>query len=209
MKNTATASMLGILIASTSLAFAAGPSDILERGRPNAPRNATVTTGLAADDAATLTWMREEEKVARDVYAALFNTWQAREFANIATAEQRHFDALGSKVRQFGLADPAMPDVGQFSNADMQGLHNGLISTGMQSYADALRVGATIEDMDIRDLDQAIESCENRTLLTTYTNLREGSKNHLRAFVSRLEALGQSYEPQYIDAAEYDAIMGR
>ena len=163
---------------------------------------------LAADEAATLTWMREEEKLARDVYQALYASTRARIFKNIAASEQRHMDALLKKLNRFGLPDPALSGTGVFSVPELQTLYTALVQQGQASYTAALRVGATIEDLDIFDLMTAIEETDNVALRTTYQNLLEGSKNHLRAFVGRLNQAGESYEPQYIDRALYDAILG-
>ena len=83
-----------------------------------------------------------------------------------------------------------------------------MLTEGRKSYARALWVGATIEDVDIRDLQVAIEDSEVSSLDTTYSNLLEGSKNHLRSFVGLLNRLGITYEAQYIDPVLYDAILG-
>lgn len=172
-------------------------------------RNSAAVAPLTADEAKLLLWLREEEKLARDVYLGLFERWQTREFTNIARSEQRHFDAIGAKLAMFGLADPALPSVGQFSNPALQELYYSLLTTGSTSYADALRVGAIIEDLDIGDLLAAIETSENAAVKQTYVSLLEGSKNHLRAFVSLLATQGAEYEPQYIEPAFFDAILGR
>jgi hypothetical protein len=107
------------------------------------------------------------------------------------------------------LADPALPAVGQFANDELQTFYFSLLTTGSTSYIEALKVGATIEDMDIEDLMAAIEAMANPALRLTYSHLLEGSKNHLRTFVSRLSALGVDYVPQYIDQILFDAIVGQ
>lgn len=203
--------IIGLLAATSSLALAAGPGNGGGNGggRGNGGARATASVTLGAEEAAKLQWLREEEKLARDVYLALYNVWQSREFANIAASEQRHFDAMGNRLAQFGLSDPALSAQGRFSTPDLQALHDSLVFQGSASYADALRVGATIEDMDIKDLIEAIEDSSNRSVQTTYGNLLEGSKNHLRAFVGRLNAQGQDYEPQYMDPVLFDATLGR
>jgi hypothetical protein len=165
-------------------------------------------TAIDSEAAATLLWMREEEKLARDVYLSLNDKWQDRIFRNIAASEQKHFDALGSRIALFGLSDPALPTVGQFTNPTLQELYFSLRASGVQSYSQALTVGATFEDLDIRDLMTALETTTNPSLQTTYRNLLEGSKNHLRTFVFSLQALGQDYTPQYTDPALFDAILG-
>lgn len=163
---------------------------------------------LSSAAAADLVWMREEEKLARDVYLSLYAAWKQPVFQRIATSEQRHFDSLGVRLSQYGLADPALPAQGQFANVELQALHDQLLASGKQSYLAALTVGATIEDVDIADLQTAISTTDNFALRTTYQNLLEGSKNHLRAFVGLLRDQGADYTPQYIDAVLYDAIVG-
>ncbi|MBK6742717.1 MAG: DUF2202 domain-containing protein [Hydrogenophilales bacterium] len=197
-----------LLLASTGSipAFAKGPNG---PATPPAAVSRTVSVApLSAEDAADLIWMREEEKVARDVYLTLGKTWNKPVFKRIAASEQRHFDALGAKLAQYGLADPALPTVGQFNNPELQAMYTQLVATGKTSYVAALTVGATIEDVDIADLLAAIEATENSALDRTYQNLLEGSKNHMRAFVELLRDLDADYAPQYIDPILFDAILG-
>lgn len=210
MKTKTLAPLLALLlVGTTTVALAAGPN----RGPwgPSWPsaRNSASQMPLSPEEADLLLWIREEEKLARDVYLGLFEQWQAQEFSNIARSEQRHFDAIGANITMSGLADPALPYVGRFTNPELEELYYSLLTTGNTSYADALRVGATIEDLDIRDLMVAIEVSENTAVKRTYDSLLEGSKNHMRAFVSRLAAQGVEYEPQYIDPVLFDAIVGR
>lgn len=155
----------------------------------------------------TLLWMREEEKVARDVYLTLYTLWKKPVFTNIADSEQGHMDALLKKIELFGLSDPVIPGVGNFYDTTLQNLYDQQIAEGMMSYIDALRVGATIEDMDIRDLKKAITETDNLAMQTTYESLLEGSKNHLRAFVSLLQQQSEVYIPMYIDQELFDAIL--
>ena len=49
---------------------------------------------LTAADAAGLQYMREEEKLARDVYTLLGDRYDVRVFDNIARAESRHMAAI-------------------------------------------------------------------------------------------------------------------
>jgi hypothetical protein len=166
------------------------------------------TPVLSVEETETLLWMREEEKLARDVYLALYARWNDSVLQRIASSEQRHFDALGDKIDQYGLVDPTLPGNGEFADAELQALYDDLVTTGLESATDALIVGATIEDLDIRDLQEAIETTDEAALKTVYGNLLEGSKNHLRAFVGRLRNLGVEYTPQYIDELLFDSIIG-
>lgn len=192
--------LIGLLLA-ISFAF-----PVLAAGKP-ASKTLQTATILSEAEETTLLWMREEEKVARDVYLNLYIIWKKIVFANIAESEQAHMDALLKKIEQFGLIDPVLPEVGRFSNPELQALYDQLMAQGKLSYLDALLVGATIEDMDIRDISNAIAETGNLALKTTYESLLEGSKNHLRAFVDLLKKEGIEYSPQFIDQALFDAIL--
>lgn len=168
------------------------------------------TTSYTLDEAeqATLLFMREEEKLARDVYLTLYGIHGAEVFANIMESEQRHFDSVGTLIVKYGLTDPASPDVyGVFHDARLQALYDELVARGATDLLSALYVGGLIEETDMDDLANAIEESDQQDLDRTYDNLREGSKDHLRAFVSNIEALGETYTPQYLSAEEVAEIL--
>lgn len=166
-------------------ALAAGPN-ASTRLRPAA----TSLTTLSEDEVATLQWMREEEKLARDLYLELSAFYPAKVLTNIAAAEQKHFDALGAKLLLYGVEDPALTDIGMFSNPLLQQRHDELLALGIVSYAEALGVGVAVETEDILDLQDAIDGTSSRPLGRTYQHLLNGSENHLRAFTKLLVRLG-------------------
>ncbi len=184
-------------------ALARGPSSEANRLQT---QQSVITLNTAEQEG--LLFMREEEKLARDVYIVLYERWNMNIFKNISISEQQHMDAILKKINLFGLTDPSSPDIGIFTNFALQDLYNKLIDQGDLSYSDALIVGATIEDKDIQDLMIAIKATNNLALKTTYQNLMEGSKNHLRAFVGLLKNQGLEYTPQFIDQDLFDAILG-
>ncbi len=163
---------------------------------------------LSDKEIAGLILMREEEKLARDVYTTLGNIWGARVFSNISASEQTHTDAIKVLLTRYGIKDPVTADtVGVFTSKTMQELYNTLTTKGKVSLADALVVGATIEDLDIRDLENLKKETTKEDILITYNNLQKGSRNHMRAFVKNIQANGGSYTPQYISQSEYTAII--
>jgi hypothetical protein len=139
----------------------------------------------------------------------LGETWELAIFTNIARSEQQHIDAVKTLLTRYNLSDPAAGnDVGVFTNPTLQELYTQLVAQGSQSVADALYVGATIEDLDIVDLQSRIAQSDHADIERVYTNLLKGSSNHLRAFTGQLEQLtGEAYEPQYLDQETYDAIV--
>jgi hypothetical protein len=169
----------------------------------------TVSTGgLSADERAQLVYMVEEEKLARDVYA--LNAAGLRVFSNIAAAEQRHMDAASSLAARYGVDDPtAGRGEGSFMNAELQALYDTLATRSRASIVEALRVGAEIEEIDLRDLEEALATTEHDDIAQLYEALAQGSRNHLAAFYRNLSARGVSYTPQHLDPSEFAAIVGQ
>jgi hypothetical protein len=163
---------------------------------------------LSADETAALLYMREEEKLAHDVYVTLYDQWNLPVFQNISYSEQTHTDAVKALIDRYGLVDPASSTTGVFTNPDLQKLYNDLVSRGSQSLADALKVGATIEEVDILDLETRLAQVDNADIQQVFNNLMNGSYNHLRAFVSTLNIqTGETYQPQYLSQEAYQAIV--
>lgn len=161
---------------------------------------------LTPDEAAGLTQMREEEKLAHDVYVALYDKWQLKPFSNISSAEQTHSDAVKMLLDRYSLADPAAGNAeGVFTNPDLQALYTALVAQGSTSLVDALTVGAAIEDLDIADLQALTTTTPDIKLV--YDNLEKGSRNHMRAFTKQLDKNGAEYTPTHISQADYDAII--
>ncbi len=165
--------------------------------------------GLSDSKIADLMYMREEEKLARDVYIALYDVWGMNVFQNIAASEQTHTDSVLGLLNSYGLTDPVGNNApGVFVNPDLQALYDQLVASGSQSLADALRVGAAIEEIDILDLDEAIAQTSQAAIAQVYQSLRAGSENHLRSFVNTLERqTGETYQPQYLSPELYAAII--
>jgi len=144
---------------------------------------------LSTEESGWLLYMREEEKLALDVYTALYEQWGLRVFRNIAASEKQHFDALGTLIARYELEDPALSEPGEFSNQELQELYESLIIEGGSAIADALGVGVKIENKDIADLDEAKSVTDNTDIRSVYTNLQNGSYNHLESFLSHLEVV--------------------
>ncbi|RTZ70352.1 MAG: hypothetical protein DSZ30_00990 [Aquificaceae bacterium] len=162
---------------------------------------------LTPQEIETLLYMREEEKLARDVYLTLYQKWGLPVFRNIARSEQRHMDIMGALIKKYGLEDPVTDKIGVFKNKHLQSLYTKLVAQGEKSVVEALKVGATIEEVDIEDLKRAIAEADNEILKIAYANLMKGSRNHLRAFTRVLRRWGYQYTPQYLSAEEYEKII--
>lgn len=150
-----------------------------------------ITDGLAAiqlaeispEERASLVLMREEEKLARDVYATMYQRWGHRTFNNISRSEDVHMRALLILLDRYSIPDPVGKNgVGAFTDPALQDLYSQLIARGNSSLVEALRVGVLIEETDIRDLKAGLLANDNQDVTLVYNNLLKGSQNHLRAF---------------------------
>ncbi|SHE82981.1 hypothetical protein SAMN02745164_01222 [Marinitoga hydrogenitolerans DSM 16785] len=164
---------------------------------------------LSSTEINSIMRMREEEKLARDVYLTLYNAWEIQIFYNIATrAEQLHMDSVKALIDKYDLEDPVKDDtIGIFSDKEMQKLYYDLVTLGTKSEVDALKVGATIEDLDIFDLDLALKEVDNKDIILVYDALIKGSENHMRAFINTLKQYNAYYEPQFISIDRFDQIL--
>ena len=166
---------------------------------------------LTEDEIAGLIFMREEEKLARDVYLNLYDAWDLTVFENISESEQKHTDAIKSLLEKYEIEDPVTDDAeddrGVYVDLELQGLYDVLIEAGLESATGGLVVGATIEEKDIGDIQNKIDSANQEDIISTYESLMCGSRNHLRAFMQNLDAVGEPYAPQFLDNEEFDAIV--
>jgi hypothetical protein len=193
--------MKAVVFASVlALALAAGNVAQAAQKKP-------ATGQLSAEEAAHLTFMREEEKLARDLYLSLNESWNRMVFANIADSEDTHFATLGDALSRYRLADPALPQAGRFGNPDLQALYDHLLGQGRISLATALWVGGLVEEVDIQDLERALAATSHSDLKTAYSHLQCGSRNHLRAFARNLAMLNVTYRAQVLPQDQVDAIL--
>lgn len=189
---------LGILILALSmLAFLmlpsvqAAPAADLSASAPFACRRCPGGSGgggqLTQAEIDSLKYMREEEKLARDAYLTLYAKWHLPVFSNIANSEVMHMSKVKDLLDRYGLPDPAAGrPVGVFTNPVLQQLYDDLMAQGSQSPTEALKVGVTIEEVDIDDLQAYLTQTNKTDIIQVYTNLLNASYNHLNAFNKQL-----------------------
>ncbi len=160
--------------------------------------NTSSIVPLTASEEEDLLTLREEEKLARDVYLYAYDKYGLDIMNNISQSEQMHMDEVLSLLNKYGLEDPAIPVRGAFNNETLQTLYNDLTVQVDASELDALIVGATIEDLDIYDIEDFESRTEKSDILDVYAKLTCGSRNHMRGFYDELTLRDYSYEPQFI-----------
>ncbi|MGB5419275.1 DUF2202 domain-containing protein [Algibacter sp.] len=161
---------------------------------------------LTESDKTALLFMLEEEKLARDTYMYLDDLWTINQFANIQKSEQTHMNSVESLLIQYNVAYTILP-VGEFANQDLQNFYDQFVIDGAINQANALQIGATIEDLDIVDLQTNINDTNNAEITTVFESLQCGSRNHLRSFVSNIEKGGDTYIPQFLTQEAYNTIV--
>jgi len=169
------------------------------------PSDNTIVDYTQADEDA-LRFMVEEEKLARDTYNYLYQTWGLNQFNNIRNSEQSHMNAIMSLLDNYDLDYTILPE-GQFLDAGLQTMYDQFVIDGSVSAANARQIGATIEDLDIVDLQAFINATDNADLIDVFEKLQSGSRNHLRAFMNTITNKGETYTPQFLTLAEFEAII--
>lgn len=174
--------------------------------------NYFANNSLDVNETAGLLYMREEEKLAHDVYVTLDQQWGLPVFHNIANGEINHQNQVAVLLDNYQIPEniEANP-VGFFVNPDLQQLYNNLVLQGSQSLTEALKVGILIEKTDIADLQVRLNQTDNLDIQQVYRNLLRASENHLNSFSSNLTSvvnntgiyplpnLGEQVQPDFID----------
>lgn len=171
--------------------------------------NGLPTEELSPSEMQAITFVREEEYLARDVYNLLYQRWRIPIFRNIAKAEEVHTYAVKALINKYNLPDPGENhQAGVFVDVQIQQLYDQLSQLGLSSLNNAIIVGATIEEMDIADLmSHLANDINNQDIGLVFEQLNKGSRNHLRAFAAQMRFRNISYSPQYISSELYDQIV--
>ncbi len=130
-----------------------------------------------------LTYLIEEEKLARDVYATLYDKWNSLVFSNIVKSEIKHMSAVERLLTRYGVEAPSTLDtIGNFENEKLQELYDALVERGEESLTNAFEVAVEVEELDISDVTALLEEEIPSDFKNVYSNLLKGSYRHLKAF---------------------------
>lgn len=153
--------------------------------------------------------MREEEKMARDLYRELSETTNSRVFVNIPVSEQRHMDAFSQLIGRYGLEDPVADESarGVFTDPFFTELYQELIAKGKKSNMDAFQVGAMVEDLNMANLIKYNSETDKEDLTLVYDTLLEQSKHHMSAFIRNLDKQGVTYTPEHITQEQLESAV--
>ena len=185
-------------VAATGIALAA-PS-------PAPSPTPSVSTATSSSLADTIAFMSEEERMARDLYAALAEAHDgATPMSRITLSEQRHVDAVGRLLTTYGIADPGTGLApGSYAYPELNTLYTTLYAQGVASLDGAYAAGVAVEKADIADLRQAIDDSDDPTVDRVFTGLLQASEQHLRAF----EAAGNGTSAGRATTTDADRSVG-
>jgi hypothetical protein len=155
-----------------SAATTTGTSLAAEKG------HAETNAALGADTLEALRYIREEVKLARDLYGALSDIWELDVFENAVKSKQSLMNAVSCLLRPYGIEDPS-GDAGKFVDADLQELYSYLIDQGKVSRNNAIDVTILIEQTVMADLNDVLLQTTEEDVHKVLTLLMEASENHL------------------------------
>lgn len=166
------------------------------------------STQLTAYEKEGILLMREEEKLAHDVYSFFVEKYNIPIFRNIKQSEVMHQKSMIWLMEKYDIKDPSFEEQGKFNNKELQKLYDRLTVQG-NTLIEALKIGAYIEELDIFDLKKLMKKTDNEDILRVYSCLLWGSENHFRAFTRNLSNRGVEYEPEFLSKEEMETMLNK
>lgn len=165
---------------------------------------------LTTEEIDGIKYIRESEKLSRDIYSTFYDTWELEVFNNLYLIEKTHSKAMKNTLIKYDIKDSIEEDtVGDFPSPYFQRLYDDFIKKGDKSFYEAIYIAATIEEMAIYDLKEYKAKIENKEISKLFLNLEYGSIGNLRKLNNELETFGMTYEARYITPAELRVILGK
>lgn len=165
------------------------------------------TSPLTADEIEFLYAMREDEKLARDLYAYFWTRYPtAPQIQRISKAEESHIAAIETVLDYYEISYPAMSAPGVFEDSTRQALYDEL-ALKSETMLEAFQTMAFVEDRDLFAYKMVQSQITNANLSLLIENMIKASTNHLKAAIRQIFVRDGSYTSIYLSAEEYDAII--
>lgn len=165
---------------------------------------------ITDSEKAAIIFVVQEEKVAHDFYAAMYELHGITPFRSISKSEGLHMDKAKNLIDHFGIEDPNTEyydTPGKFKTLKFQAMYDDLVRGGSKSIQDALIESAKFEELDIVDIEKLISTVQNEYIKSTFGSLTGISKDHLKAIVRELSERGIEYSPSYLSKDELNSIV--
>lgn len=166
------------------------------------------TIPLTESEAEGIKLIIEENKLARDLYIEFYEMWEYDTFNKVSISDALYMDKTKVALERFKINDPVEnDDKGVYESLYITKLYRDLLKKGKSDPFEAMRIGTTLEEMHIKDLNDLLENTSNDDLIELYTELKLGAISHIRAFYNLLKKNGLSYEAQFLSNEELRAIL--
>lgn len=177
---TMTRKMLGVAISVALL----GGGGIATAQAQEAADASPSGSAASADLATVLQLAREEERLARELYKVLADTYNgAVPFSRITLSEQRHYEAIGVLLQRHHVTDPSVgKSAGKYADPALQTNYNTWLTQGKDSLYKAYEVGVAVEKADIADLKSSINTVTDAPVRQVLTHLLNAPQHHLTAY---------------------------
>ena len=166
------------------------------------------TADLNADEIEFIYAVREDEKVARDLYKAFFDNYKLKTFENISKAEANHMKAAEKLLDYYEVEYPAASDYGKFADTARQALYERYLQKG-NTAMEAFKVMVYLEEENIVSYNEVLKDITNPNIKLVIENLSKASENHLRAAVRQITALGGTYQASLMTEEQYKSIIAK
>ena len=166
------------------------------------------TADLTADEIEFAYALREDEKVARDLYAAFFEKYSLKTFSNISKSEGNHMRAVEILLEYYEIDFPAAGNFGTFADSARQADYDSLLIMGSTAL-EAFKVMALLEESNIVSYNSVMADITNPNIKIVVENLGKASENHFRAAIRQITALGGTYAPKLMTQEEYNAMIAK
>lgn len=164
------------------------------------------TADLTADEIEFIFAVREDEKVARDLYFSFFQKFGLKPFENIGKAEDNHIKATEKLFDYYEIDYPALSANGKFEDAIRQKLYDSLLLKGTPEL-EAFKVMAFLEESNIVEYGEVLKTIVNPNIKIVIENLAKASANHFKAAIRQITALGGTYAPALMTQEQYRAVI--
>lgn len=166
------------------------------------------TADLTADEIEFVYAVREDEKVARDLYTAFFEKYSLKTFSNISRSEANHMRAVEILLEYYEIDFPAAGEYGVFEDSARQAIYDSLLAKG-NTALEGFRVMAQLEEENIVSYRNVLSDITNPNIKIVIENLGKASENHFKAAIRQITALGGTYAPKLMNQEEYKAMIAK
>lgn len=177
--NTKITALMSVLIAAIILMSCSKDADVLTPSSYDA--NDGTSTWFSAEEQSDLQFMVEKEKLLKNVYQVMYDTYDNYLFKTIMDCKEKHMTLLSARLDKYGLENPvAYLGDGVFSNSSFQQIYDTFIEEGQIDLTESMMYLKNMEEKHIIDIENTLSKTEgNLDVVKVYNICLVESKAHL------------------------------